>query len=140
VSRASRTAEPGPDMARLGAFIRAHRHAARLSMRALSEAAGVGESTMHRLEHGPATKTSAVKQPRAWNVAGVFCALGLSEDQVRPVVGRGPWGDLVARCMSELAAAADQSTGTSQCPVSDGSTVLRLRVPVGATVTVAFED
>lgn len=89
------------DTAKLGAAIREAREDAGLNMRQLAKRAGISESSMHRIEHGPATKTAAVKRPNSSNLARVFQALGLSQDQVRPIVGRGEWGDEVLYWMAQ---------------------------------------
>lgn len=82
----------GVDTAKLGALIRQRREIAELTMRELSRRAGLGESTVHRIEHGPATKTNKIKRPTPSNLARVLVILGIPFAEIAPLVDRSDRG------------------------------------------------
>lgn len=93
--------ESALDTAKLGAFVRDVRTQRRLSIRRLAEMAGISESTMHRIEHGPTASNVAVTKPTPARLASVFRALELDEGDVRPVLaGDDEYADQVVYWMS----------------------------------------
>lgn len=80
--------ETAPDLGALGELIRQRRQAARLTQGALASRAGVGRSTIHRLERRDVRPLC----PTARTVATVLEALAIRPAAVAAMVGGDVWG------------------------------------------------
>lgn len=71
--------EPDPELAVLGEHIRQRRAVLGISMEALAGAAGIGRSTVHRIEHG-------LIVPRPRNMGRIVAALGWDAAQAEELL------------------------------------------------------
>lgn len=88
------------DTARLGAAVREKRENLGMSQVKAAELAGVGRTTLHRLELGPEARDEAArKRPYADTLAKVLATLRFTETEAREAISDALYADEVVRRM-----------------------------------------